>query len=322
MSSDFFPDIERIAYEGPDSDNPLAFRWYDADRVVAGKTMARTPALRGVVLALVQLRGHRHLRCRHPRPPVARSGPRPDGGRPREDGRRLRVRRRSSARRSTASTTATSRPRARRSPSRAATSTRWSSWLPATRNARECSCSGAPRTCSRTLASRPGAATNPDPDLFRVCRRAGRALHERDAPPRRRRTTSCGAGVRATRRCSTPTCDASSTSSGGSSTSSSSTSTPSGSTGLILIEPKPFEPTKHQYDYDVAAVHAFLQKYGLEDEVKVNIEVNHATLAGHDFAPRDRRSVRRRHLRLDRRQRRRRPHSAGISTGSRCPSSR
>jgi xylose isomerase len=54
--------------------------------------------------------------------------------------------------------------------------------------------------------------------------------------------------------------------------------------GTILIEPKPFEPTKHQYDYDVAAVHAFLQRYGLEDEVKVNIEVNHATLAGHDFA--------------------------------------
>jgi len=57
-----------------------------------------------------------------------------------------------------------------------------------------------------------------------------------------------------------------------------------GFTGAILIEPKPFEPTKHQYDYDVAAVHAFLQRYGLADEVKVNIEVNHATLAGHDFA--------------------------------------
>jgi xylose isomerase len=54
--------------------------------------------------------------------------------------------------------------------------------------------------------------------------------------------------------------------------------------GTIVIEPKPFEPTKHQYDYDVAAVHAFLQRYGLADEVKVNIEVNHATLAGHDFA--------------------------------------
>ncbi len=54
--------------------------------------------------------------------------------------------------------------------------------------------------------------------------------------------------------------------------------------GTILIEPKPFEPTKHQYDFDVAAVHAFLQRYDLADDIKVNIEVNHATLAGHDFA--------------------------------------
>jgi xylose isomerase len=53
--------------------------------------------------------------------------------------------------------------------------------------------------------------------------------------------------------------------------------------GTILIEPKPFEPTKHQYDRDVAAVYAFLQRYGLAKEVKVNIEVNHATLAGLDF---------------------------------------
>ena len=53
--------------------------------------------------------------------------------------------------------------------------------------------------------------------------------------------------------------------------------------GTLLIEPKPMEPTKHQYDYDVATVYAFLQKYGLGDEIKVNIEVNHATLSGHDF---------------------------------------
>jgi xylose isomerase len=53
--------------------------------------------------------------------------------------------------------------------------------------------------------------------------------------------------------------------------------------GSILIEPKPFEPTKHQYDRDVAAVFAFLQKYDLTKEVRVNIEVNHATLAGLDF---------------------------------------
>ena len=53
--------------------------------------------------------------------------------------------------------------------------------------------------------------------------------------------------------------------------------------GALLIEPKPMEPTKHQYDYDVATVYGFLKKYGLENEIKVNIEVNHATLSGHDF---------------------------------------
>jgi xylose isomerase len=53
--------------------------------------------------------------------------------------------------------------------------------------------------------------------------------------------------------------------------------------GTLLIEPKPHEPTKHQYDHDVAAVYAFLQRFGLADEIKLNIEVNHATLAGHSF---------------------------------------
>lgn len=53
--------------------------------------------------------------------------------------------------------------------------------------------------------------------------------------------------------------------------------------GTILVEPKPHEPTKHQYDFDVAGVYAFLARYGLEKEVKVNIEANHATLAGHTF---------------------------------------
>lgn len=51
----------------------------------------------------------------------------------------------------------------------------------------------------------------------------------------------------------------------------------------FLIEPKPKEPTTHQYDYDVQSSHAFLQKYGLEDVFKFNIEANHATLAGHTF---------------------------------------
>jgi xylose isomerase len=54
-----------------------------------------------------------------------------------------------------------------------------------------------------------------------------------------------------------------------------------GFTGTLLIEPKPQEPTKHQYDYDCATVHGFLDRYDLLGEYFVNIEVNHATLAGH-----------------------------------------
>ena len=54
--------------------------------------------------------------------------------------------------------------------------------------------------------------------------------------------------------------------------------------GTFLIEPKPMEPSKHQYDFDVAAVVSFLKHYGLENDFKINIENNHSTLAGHTFA--------------------------------------
>ncbi len=53
--------------------------------------------------------------------------------------------------------------------------------------------------------------------------------------------------------------------------------------GTFLIEPKPMEPSKHQYDYDAATVIGFLERYNLQDDFKLNIEVNHATLAGHTF---------------------------------------
>jgi xylose isomerase len=53
--------------------------------------------------------------------------------------------------------------------------------------------------------------------------------------------------------------------------------------GQLYIEPKPKEPTKHQYDFDAASCFAFLQRYGLEKDLKLNIEANHATLAGHSF---------------------------------------
>ena len=53
--------------------------------------------------------------------------------------------------------------------------------------------------------------------------------------------------------------------------------------GTLLIEPKPQEPTKHQYDYDAATVHSFLARHDLDREYRLNLEVNHATLAGHSF---------------------------------------
>jgi xylose isomerase len=53
--------------------------------------------------------------------------------------------------------------------------------------------------------------------------------------------------------------------------------------GTFLIEPKPMEPTKHQYDFDAATTLGFIHKYGLEKDFKLNLEVNHATLAGHTF---------------------------------------
>jgi xylose isomerase len=56
-----------------------------------------------------------------------------------------------------------------------------------------------------------------------------------------------------------------------------------GFTGPFYIEPKPKEPMKHQYDYDAAAAISFLRKYGLQDDFRMNIEANHATLAGHTF---------------------------------------
>jgi xylose isomerase len=53
--------------------------------------------------------------------------------------------------------------------------------------------------------------------------------------------------------------------------------------GAILLEPKPQEPSKHQYDFDVATCIGFLRKYGLEGEIKLNLEQGHAILAGHSF---------------------------------------
>ena len=113
----FFPDVAKIKYEGPDSKNPLAFRHYNPDEVVEGKSMRDHLRFAVVLLAHLPRHGRRPVRPRLRRPPV--------GGRHRlgRDGRQARPTSRSSswrssASRSTASTTATSPPRARTSPRR------------------------------------------------------------------------------------------------------------------------------------------------------------------------------------------------------------
>ena len=92
--------------------------------------------------------------------------------------------------------------------------------------------------------------------------------------------------------------------------------------GTILIEPKPQEPTKHQYDYDVATVFGFLQRFGLEKEVKVNIETGHAVLAGHSFEHEIATARRARHLRLASTPTATTTSPAGTPTSSRTTSPR
>ena len=81
--------------------------------------------------------------------------------------------------------------------------------------------------------------------------------------------------------------------------------------GTLLIEPKPQEPTKHQYDYDGASIVGFLERHGLEDEYRLNLEANHATLAGHSFHHEVAYAIAHGDLRQHRRQPRRLPERLG-----------
>jgi xylose isomerase len=282
MTNEFFPDIDAVAYEGVESDNPLAFRWYDADRVVAGRTMAEhlrfavsywhsfnwdgfdifgtgtldRPWLGAVddpMAAAAQKMDAAFeffaklgvpFYCFHDRD-IA-----PEGSTFAESCRHLDA----------------MVERAGELQERTGVKLLWG---------------------TANLFSNPryqaGAATNPDPEVFGYA--AAQVAHCLNATHRlgganyvlwggregyetllntdmRRELDQLGRFLTMVVEHKHDI----------------------GFDGAILIEPKPFEPTKHQYDYDVAAVHAFLQRYGLDEEIKVNIEVNHATLSGHDFA--------------------------------------
>ena len=279
--SEFFPGVPKIAYGGPKSRNPLEFKHYNADEVVGGKTMK--DHLRFSVV-------YWHTFSNPLSDPFgAGTAVRPwdDGSHSVANAQQQGARRPSSSSRrsgprSTPSTTATSPPRARPSRRATPTSTRSSRSSRTSRRGPASSSSGARPTSSATPATctaRPPAPTStPSPT----------------PPPRSRRrwrspTTSAALGY---------------TFWGGREGYSTLLNTDMkreldhlarflhmavdykkqiGFAGPFYIEPKPKEPTKHQYDSDAAACLNFLRTYDLLPHFKLNLETNHATLAGHEM---------------------------------------
>ena len=283
----FFNDVDKIQYEGPASDNPLAFRWYDADRVVLGKTMAEH--LRFGVCYWhsfawdgTDIFGAGTLD--RPWNPSARTG---DAAMDPLAAAKLKM---------AAAFEFISKlgapffsfhdvDIAPAGNSFAETCRAFDVMVDEAANHMERT--GIQLLWGTTNAfSHPrfmsGAATNPDPDMFAYA--AAQVAHCMNATKRLNGAnyvlwggregyetllnTDMGRELDQLGRFMNMVVEH---------------KYAIGFEGTLLIEPKPMEPTKHQYDYDVATVHAFLQKYGLADEIKVNIEVNHATLAGHDF---------------------------------------
>ena len=252
----FFDEVtEPIAFEGPDTDAPLAFRWYDADRDRRRQAHdGRPPAHRGLLLAQLLLAGQRRVRRADLRPTVDRPTDDPMGAASTEAGRRVRVLREA---RCAVLLLPRHRHRARGRLVRGdgqASSTRWS-----TRPRAQMERTGVRLLWgTANLFSHPryaaGAATNPDPDVFahaaaqvahclEVTHRLGGANYVLWGGREGYETllnTDLPAGGRPARR--------------GSCTMVVEHKHSIGFDGTILIEPKPAEPTKHQYDHDVAAV--------------------------------------------------------------------
>jgi len=280
MSAPFFPEIEAIAYQGPDSENPLAYRFYEAERPVLGKSMHEQ--LRFAVCFW-------HSFC-WPGDDVfgAECFARPwlAGGIPLELAeRKLSVAFEFFTKLGASFFTFHDRDLAPEGDSFAETQSNLEHMVE--RAEAEMARTGVKLLWgTANLFAHPryaaGAATNPDPEIFAFA--AAQVKSALEATHRlgganyvlwggregydtllntdlRREIDQLGRFMRLVvehkHRIGFP--------------------------GTILIEPKPMEPTKHQYDFDAAAVHAFLQKFDLVDEIKLNIEVNHATLAGHSF---------------------------------------
>jgi xylose isomerase len=287
MSDSFFSDVPQIRYEGPDSDNPLAFRWYDADRVVRGRTMAEHLRFGVCYWHSFAWDGSDIFGAGtmdRPWNPASRTG---DAALAPMDAAKMKMEAAfeffeklgapffsfhdidiappGDSFAESARNLDEMVDEAEGHMERTGTKLLWG-----TTNA-----FSHPRFMS-------GAATNPDPDLFKYA--AAQVAHCMNATNRLGGSNYVLWGGRE----------------GYDSLLNTDMSRELdqlgrflnmvvehkyaiGFGGTLLIEPKPMEPTKHQYDYDSATVAGFLRRYGLENEIKVNIEVNHATLSGHDF---------------------------------------
>ncbi len=280
MSEPFFPEIEAVTHEGPDSENPVAYRFYDAERSVLGRSMREQ--LRFSVC-------YWHSFC-WPGDDVFGAGcfARPwfEGGTPLELAEhKLSVAFELFEKLGAPFFTFHDRDLAPEGPSVAETQSNLEHMIESAQA--EMTRSGVKLLWgTANLFGHPryaaGAATNPDPEIFAFA--AAQVKSAMEATHRlgganyvlwggregydtllntdlRREMEQLGRFMQMVVEHKHKI----------------------GFPGTILIEPKPMEPTKHQYDFDAAAVYAFLQKFDLAGEIKLNIEVNHATLAGHSF---------------------------------------
>ncbi len=278
--SAYFPDVETVRYEGPETDNPLAYRWYDPKRLVLGKTMAEQLRIAvcawhgfgwtGTDMFGVGTFDRAWLR----------------GGDPLQVARkRLDAMMEFVTKLGVPFYVFHDRDLAPELATMAESRKAFAAMVDRAAEAQE-------RTGVRllwgtaNLFAHPryaaGAATNPDPEVF-----ACAALQVRDAMEATKRLGGAGYALWGGRegydtllntdlrremaqlgRFVTMVVEH---------------KHKIGFGGPILIEPKPCEPAKHQYDRDVATVFGFLERFGLEKEVVVNLECNHATLAGHSF---------------------------------------
>ena len=277
--SEFFKGIDKVKYEGPSSANPLAFRYYNKDESRPRQAHGRQPALRRRLLAQLRLRFPRRVRRRHLQAAVVRRfHGRLRGSRP----TRPSTSSRSSARRIFCFHDADVRPEG----DSYAKSVKRLNKIADIFEEKMAETGVKLLWGTANLFSNPrfmsGAATNPDPDVFAYA--AATIKANMDVTERLNGAnyvlwggregyetllnTKLGQELDQMARMLQMVVDY---------------KHKIGFKGTILIEPKPQEPTKHQYDYDVGNVYGFLKKYGLEKEVKVNIEVGHAFLAKHTF---------------------------------------